>query len=240
MGWVTLFAAGALAIASTASVARAPTITLDWVGIHEIGLCPPPKDEARFAAAKREASQRLAEFQAAWARYGPALLRETQTVVGQPFRFRESLATLHVCEAHADGTSYPLTINLSLFLKAYGGEYQSHPHSDELFANLVYHEVLHRYIRDITGRGDVEPMKPTPLLLRHADENPFVRTHLHVIGIEKLVYQRLAKPEIPAKMWADNRNPAYVRAYALANEIGANAIVADLRNVAASARQRNR
>ena len=237
--WMALFGATWLT-AAAAGPAQAPTVTLDWVGIHEIGLCPPAKDEARFAAGKAEAEQRLPEFRAAWAKYGPVLLRETRAVVGRPFKFHEALATLHVCEAHADGTSYPLTVNLTLFLKSYGGEYQNHPRADELFANLIYHEVLHRYIRDITGPGSGEPMKATPLLLSYGSENPFVRTHLHLIAIEKLVYRRLGKDEIPATMWADNKNQAYVRAYELANELGAEAIVADLSKIPPTSHRKDR
>lgn len=239
MTWKALFGAWLVAASATAS-AQAPKVTLDWVGLYELALCPPPKDEARFASGKAEAERRLPEFRAAWAKYGPPLLRETEAVVGRPFKFHETLATLHVCEAHPDGVSYPLAVNLSLFLNAYGGEYRGDPRADELFVNLVYHEILHRYIRDIVGAGKGEPMKATPLLLRHAQEHLFVRTHLHVIGIEKLVYRRLGKPEIPATMWGDNENPAYKRAYQLANDIGAEAIVADLRNVPSDLRSTNR
>lgn len=235
MAWSLLSATAWLA-AGAASPIQVPTVTLDWVGIHEMALCPPPTDEARLAAAKDEAEQRLPAFRAAWAKHGPALLRETRALVGYPFKFNETLATLHVCEAHGDGTSYPLTVNLTLFLKVYGGEFQNHPHAEELFANLVYHEVLHRYIRDIVGPGKGEPMRPTPLVARHSDENLFVRTHLHLIGIEKLVYKRLRRAEIPAIMWSDNKHPAYARAHALANEVGAETILADLRGAAASGR----
>lgn len=233
MAW-SLLSAAAWLVAGATGPTDVPTVTLDWVGIHELALCPPAKDEARLSAAKAEAEQRLAAFRAAWTKHGPALLRETRAVVGHPFKFDETLATLHVCEAHADGTSYPLTVNLTLFLKAYGGEYEKHPRAEELFANLVYHEVLHRYIRDLTGPGKGEPMRPTRLLAQYSEENLFTRTHLHLIGVEKLVYKRLGKEEIPATIWSENRNPAYARAYTLASEVGPEKIVADLREAAGS------
>jgi hypothetical protein len=64
------------AIADRAS-AKTPDISLDWVGIYEMNFCRAPKNEAQFAAAKREAEQRLPEFQRAWAKHGQLWLNET-------------------------------------------------------------------------------------------------------------------------------------------------------------------
>lgn len=85
---------------------------------------------------------------------------------------------------------------------------------------FLYHEVLHQYIRDITGPGKGQPMHPTPLVSRYADDVLYTRTHLHLIAIQRLVYQRLGKPQIPVAVWSDFQDPAYIRSYRLANALG--------------------
>ena len=221
-----------VAIADRAS-ANSPSISLDWVGVYEMSLCRAPKNEAQFAAAKREAEQRLPEFQRAWAQYGPRWLDQTAKLVGHPFKFQEELGTLIVCQGHPWGTSYPLTINLEWFLSAYDGKYRSDPRWEELFAERVYHEVLHRYIRDLLGPGKGEPFRETPLMLRYAKEPLLTRTHLHVMAIERLLFQKLGKADLPPILRADHQHaPAYARAYEIVDEVGADAVLADLRQQA--------
>lgn len=77
-------------------------------------LCRTPRNEAQFAAAKKEAEQRLPEFQRAWAKHGPLWLKETAKLVGHPFEFNEALGTLMVCQDHPWGRSYPLTMRCLL------------------------------------------------------------------------------------------------------------------------------
>ena len=210
--------------------ARVPDITVDWVGIHELALCPRPENTNRFASAQREAERRLPEFRSAWAAEGAALLRATQRVVGAPFRYREAIAVLHVCEPHSLGTSYPLTVNISRFMAAYDGRWHRDPRWQTRFAELVYHEVLHRYLRDLTGAGVGEPMRPTPLMSRYANEPLFTRTHLHLLAIQRLVYRRLGRPEMVDLIRAYHENPDYRRADEIVDEIGPEVIVEDLRN----------
>src|SRR5215203_2744004 len=149
---------------AVSALAKVPDVSLDWVGIYELTLCRAPRDELRFAAAKKEAEQRLPEFQRAWADNSRVWLNATAELVGQPFKFNEAVATLMVCEDHPWGTSYPLTANLAWFLSAYDGRYRNHPLWQDLFAERVYHEVLHRYIRDLAGPGTGEPFRSTSLM----------------------------------------------------------------------------
>ena len=213
--------------------AEAPDISLDWVGIYEMSLCRAPRNEAQFVAAKKEAEQRLPEFQRAWAKHGPLWLDETAKLVGHPFEFKEALGTLIVCQDHPWGTSYPLTINLEWFLSAYDGKYRNHPRWEDLFAERVYHEVLHRYIRDLLGPGKGVPFRETPLMRRYANEPLLTRTHLHVVAIERLLFGKLGKADLPPILRADHQHaPAYARAYEIVDEVGAENVLADLRQQA--------
>lgn len=221
-----------LANADLAS-AKAPDISLDWVGVYEMSLCRVPKNEAQFVAAKKEAEQRLPEFQRAWAKHGPLWLDETAKLVGHPFEFNEALGTLIVCQDHPWGMSYPLTINLEWFLSAYNGRYRDHPRREELFAERVYHEVLHRYIRDLLGPAKGVPFRETPLMRKYANEPLMTRTHLHVMAIERLLLQKLGKADLLPILRADHQHaPAYARAYEIVDQVGSDAVLADLRQQA--------
>lgn len=232
--FVRIAIAAVLVLANTdAASAKVPDVSLDWVGIYEMSLCRAPRDEVRFAAAKKEAEQRLPEFQRAWADNGPRWLNATAELVGQPFKFNEAVATLMVCQDHPWGTSYPLTTNLDWFLSAYDGKYRHHPLWQDLFAERVYHEVLHRYIRDVLGPGTGEPFRSTPLMRKYASEPLMTRTHIHVVAIERLLFQRLGKADLLPLLRSDHQHaPAYARAYEIVDEVGAEAVIEDLREAA--------
>ena len=217
------------------AAAAAPEITLDWVGVHEQTLCNPPADIGRFEAAKREAEQRLPEFQKAWSRHGPGWLTRTEALVGHRFRYREAIDTLIVCADQPWGTSYPLTTNLEWFLAAYDGKYRSHPLWEELFAERVYHEVLHRYVRDIVGKGDGQPVRDTPLMARYRGEPFLTRVHLHIVAVERVLFGGLGKEELLRILRQDHQEaPAYARAYEIVDQEGAEAVIADLRSASKS------
>lgn len=138
-----------------------------------------------------------------------------------------------VCQDHPWGTSYPLTTNLDWFLSAYDGRYQHHPLWQDLFAERVYHEVLHRYIRDLVGPGIGEHFRSTPLMRKYASEPLMTRTHVHVVAIERLLFQRLGKADLLPILRSDHQQaPAYARAYEIVDEVGAEAVVEDLRQAA--------
>lgn len=221
-----------LASLSCTAAAMAPEITLDWVGVHEQTLCNAPADLTRFEAAKREAEQRLPEFQKAWARHGPVWLSRTEKLIGREFQYQEALTTLTVCADQPWGTSYPLTTNLEWFLSAYDGRYRNHPLWEELFAERVFHEVLHRYIRDIVGRGAGQPMRDTPIMAKYSSE-PFVtRAHLHIVAIERVLFgPPLGRSELLSILRQDHQDaPAYARAYQIVDKEGTDAVIADLRS----------
>ena len=220
-----------LAAVGSAGAAKAPEITLDWVGVHEQTLCNPPADIARFNAAKREAEERLPEFQKAWAKYGPDWLRRTEKLVGEEFQYREALNTLIVCPDQPWGTSYPLTTNLEWFLAAYNGKYRNHLLWEELFAERVFHEVLHRYIRDIVGQGSGQPVQDTALMAKYRSEPFATRVHLHIVAIERALFQSLGRNELLPILRQDHQEaPAYARAYEIVDQEGAAAVIADLRS----------
>ena len=226
-----------LANADQAS-ARVPNISLDWVGVYEMSTCAKSADQPRYLRARAEAERRLPEFQEIWAKEGPRLLKTAQEITGQPFRYEEAIAVLQVCEEQQTGISHPLLINAKWFLEAYDGKYRTHPLWRETFVELMFHEILHRYIRDALGPGEGEPFRSTKLMQRYSNEQLMTRTHLHLFAIERAVYNRVGRNEIIGmtrdygKEW-----PAYVRAHQIVDELGAEAVLADFKTAAQERRQ---
>lgn len=229
----SLAAVAVLSVLAPSASAQVPNVTLDWVGIHEMVSCAKAPDKQRHLRARNEIERRLSEFQRIWADEGPFLLSTAAEVAGQPFHFREALGVIHVCEDQVLGVSYPLLINIKWFLDAYEGRYRKHPLWKATFAELVFHEVLHRYIRDALGRGQGEPFRSTELMRRYGDEALLTRTHLHHFAIERAVYARLGRSEVVAMTREYGRDwPAYVRAHQIVDELGTEAVLEDFRKAA--------
>ena len=88
------------------------------------------------------------------------------------------------------------------------------PQPISAFSEVVFHEVMHTYARDIDGRS--------PLRKKYASELEVTLNHLHVMALEKFVLVELNKPDV--LKWVDNRYrnrfpPAYKRAWEIVNDI---------------------
>ncbi|MGY3266844.1 hypothetical protein [Lysobacter sp. HA35] len=152
-----------------------------------------------------EIDARLGEFRQAWAASGPSLMVANVELTGQPYRFHETMATLHGCR---DMPSYsaPLLISVAQFTRAAaslpavgvkglqrngtgaGGAVAGVVGPMSGFNYLVWHESTHRYINDII---DAKPGATTPLLRKYAAEDGVTLSHVHLFALEKLVYRRL-------------------------------------------------
>jgi hypothetical protein len=196
-------------------------------------------------AAMAEVTRRLPEFQAAWDREGPALMRETVRLTGQPYRFKEALAALHACP-DLSSMSSPMMIAAARYTEAAGGGAESglvvraakagklpfaklppRPLAD--FTATVFHEVQHRYAYDLVSGF---PNGMTPIMAKYANEHVVTRNHLHLFAIEKLVRQKLGSSavyEAGRQRMRENGYTNYVRAHEIVEAEGAERIVAEIR-----------
>ncbi|MGE3758063.1 MAG: hypothetical protein AB7H97_09910 [Pseudobdellovibrionaceae bacterium] len=76
---------------------------------------------------------------------------------------------------------------MTRFLKSY---MQDTPvRSDDSFADLVFHELLHTWIS--------ENVKfPTPLYNKYQNEERAVRNHLHLMALQKYIYTALNRDDL--------------------------------------------
>jgi hypothetical protein len=209
--------------------APVPKITIDYPRVIEFN-CKALGLKTGDPTMVAELRERLPAWRAAWDKDGPRLLAELRRTVGKPFEFRESIATLQTCEG-LHSTSYPLILDARKSLS--GGQFGGRV---DLFVNDLFHELTHRYIRDILGDdGDGLPFRETPMMLKYRGESPMVRTHLHLYALHKVIYRRLGlvdtwNAEVANKRSRPTEVAAYIRALEIVDAEGPDVFIAELKN----------
>lgn len=216
------------AVAKTPDEAPVPEITIDYPGVIEFN-CKALGLKTGDPSMVAELREQLPVWRAAWAKDGPPLLAALRKTAEKPFKFRESIATLQTCEG-LNSTSYPLILDARKSLT--GGVYDGRV---DLFVNDLFHELTHRYIRDVLGDGDRLPFKETPMMLKYQAEAPFVRTHLHLYALHKVIYRELGlvdtwNAEVSSKRRRANEAAAYIRALEIIDAEGPDVFIAELKS----------
>jgi hypothetical protein len=172
----------------------------------------------------QEAFTKLPVFQRYWDQQGFPLTQAVESLVGLPYSRRELSAGLILCKT-AVGMTMPLILHYWPFLN---GPSNGQPKDPEFFLDFIFHETLHRYVIDRLGWAP-----KTPLLLKYKNETAPVRIHLHLDAIEKMVYLRLGKDEMLAKIIKNAKvhGPDYVRAWQIIESEGWEPFVNELKNI---------
>ena len=155
-----------------------------------------------------EARSRLPEFQSAWQTTGERLLRATEQIVGKRFAEREFQISLSVCSFPS--MAEPLLVNIRFSLKSF----VPGALSPDVTISTMFHEILHRYL---SGRI---PPKST-LLVRAAHEDETVRSHLHLLALQKAVYLKLGLADTLQRVVEKDHalpNKSYGRAWDIVND----------------------
>jgi hypothetical protein len=97
--------------------------------------------------------------------------------------------------------------------------------SDESFADLVFHEMLHTWVTE-------NMTWPTPLTTKYGNEERTVTNHLHLMALQKFVYTELGRADLLRMIDDQYRNmsaPAYNRAWEIVSTIeGYEAFIAEI------------
>ena len=169
-------------------------------------------EERKFDPAwASEAVEKTQNFTDIWEKNGPIFFGKVFEVFGFGFSRKELTATLSVCRAPS--YSNPLVLNVTRFLKSY---MQDKPvRSDDAFADLVFHELLHTWVSENVNF-------PTPLYNKYQDEERIVRNHLHLMAIQKYIYTALNRDDLVkliALQYSTMPMPGYSRAWKIVTEI---------------------
>lgn len=228
--------------------AALPRVTFVHARLLE-GYCGQVSAVKPDPAAIEEVTRRLPEFQAAWDRDGPVLMRATLEVSGVAYGFSERNYDLHACPDMSSMSSPPI-LAVARYTHAAGAGAESglvrravesgrpwaklppRPISD--FVYTVWHELAHKHVVDALGFASGQRPVETPFLKKYAAEPFTVRWHLHLFAIEKLALRKLGREAEYAARYERLKQSGYknyVRARDIVESEGAEAIVADLQTI---------
>lgn len=164
------------------------------------------KDEWR-----EELLSRQEELIDLWERHGRRLVAATEAVSGKVFASREVTVRLTLCSSPSE--SFPLsdriTINMRYALKSFTRA----PVSVRYKMHTLFHELLHLFLFQ-------HPMEKSALVEAHAAEHERVRSHLHLLAVQKAVLIRLDERDALREIVAsDSALPGghYKRAWEIVN-----------------------
>jgi hypothetical protein len=187
-----------------------PTLFFEYSWLYD-SVCSNTPERKIDPAWADEAKRRTPEFTATWSQAGPVLFGKVFEMFGRGFQRKEFTATLSVCPAPS--YSNPLILNVTRFLRSYMG---TRPvRSNDSFNDLVFHELLHTWLSENLGF-------PTPLIQKYENEEPTVRSHLHLMAMQKYIYSNLNRQDLLNLIDSQYQNmpvPAYNRAWKIVSQI---------------------
>lgn len=167
---------------------------------------------------QKELVSRLEEFQAAWDKASPALLKTLGELVKRPY-FRKEL-TLNFTVQAQSSLSNPLLIYINPFLRSY----DSSPFPMFEFVDFVFHELVHNILDHDWLNGKI-----TPLMHKYRSIGFAELAHLHVIALQYQVYEALNLTEVLHWLQNDYYPWTYWTAAKVVKQEGPEAFVRELR-----------
>lgn len=187
---------------SAVSAAAVPPVHLSYADGFDT-VCAQQTHYAINPAWVAELRDRLPELRREWQTQGQRLLRTTEQIVGKKFTERAFQVSLSVCSFPS--MAEPLLINARFSLKSFVAAALP----TDVTVGIIFHELLHHYLR---GRIP----ERSQLLAERAGEDDTVRSHLHLLALQKAVYLRLHLRETLERVMAKDRalpNKSYGRAW---------------------------
>lgn len=202
----------ALPVLAQAQTPATPKIFFEYSWLFD-STCAQTHENGIQQSWVNEVTSREAEFSALWEKAEPIFFGKVYELFGSGFSRKEMTATLTLCKIFS--FSSPLTLNVTRFLKSYMGTQPVA--TDEAFVDLVFHELLHTWVVEHTAW-------PTPMIQKYMSEDKTTRNHLHLMALQKLVYQELNRPDLIAMIEARYAlNAPYKRAWEIVSLEGTKA-----------------
>ena len=173
---ITMALVAAVLLCASASAA-VPVVRLSYAESFD-EICQQQTKYVLEPAWASEAKSRLPEFQAQWHANGERLLRATEQIVGKRFTERAFQVSLSVCSFPS--MAEPLLVNIRFSLRSFVPD----AIPPDVTIGTIFHEILHRYLSERV------PAK-SKLLARAANEDEIVRSHLHLMALQKAAYLKL-------------------------------------------------
>lgn len=185
--FVTLFSS----LLSFAQTIQAPQIFFDYSKVYDGVACKNSVNPLWV----EEAGAREAELQALWNKDSPALFQELFKKFPVGFSRKELTGTFSVCHRHPSYNN-PLVINVTPLLKSFAQEFSREQYPDYAFIDLVFHEMLHTWLKENFVRDQA-------LMEKYKTETPEVLNHIVLMALQKYAYHQLGRTDL--EEWMDKR-----------------------------------
>lgn len=206
-----------------------PQVFFSYSWLYDDVTCPKivvdGKEENQVKLAwMDELEERTPQFQKAWDEQSVLLFETLFKRFSGRFSRKEVTGTFSLCPAKGfPSYSDPLILKMGIYLKSFRGNRSVFPVED--FVELVFHELLHTWVHENLKRSE------SPMLKKYAVEKAAVRAHLHLMALQKYVYQQSGRLDL-LKMIEENypqMPAAYVRAWEIVNLEGDEAFLKELK-----------
>lgn len=199
------------------------TFSYDWRGksLDVIGWWM--LQNVTLSQLKSELDKQLPGLKAAWKKDAPLLFMELFSVFNRGIKAKERTAILYLSNAWSYGSDRFLVLGLRWILDPESWIFKVN-REDSLIAT-IFHELLHIWV-------DENINQESPLLKKYSTEESEVRNHIHLMALQKMVYQKLGREDILEMLDEQYRKrslASYRRAWEIVNDIeGCEAVLQDI------------
>ena len=158
-----------------------------------------------------------------WKRQAPILFYELFSEFNCGFTQKNRTAIIFLGVTIGYGSKNFLLLGLNTYLQS--EEWLSNITREDAFVTLVFHELLHIWVEDnINGKST--------LLTKYAKEHQYVRDHIHLMALQKMIYLKINRGDILSMLdesYRKNSPIQYRRAWEIVNDIeGYEKIIQDI------------
>lgn len=176
---------------------------------------------------RTELTQRIESFQSEWDKVAATIVPESEKLAGRVFSRKEYSVALSLCGWIPMGDPVFLVSALPYLGRPRKSNGFDMPMSMSAFISMTHHELLHSLVDNIIN---IEFSNSSTLLKRYEKEPFNVLVHLHLMAIQKAVYEKMenssllsSTDELYAFIGGD-----YQRAWSIVKNEGANVFLKEL------------
>lgn len=168
--------------------------------------------------------KQLPGLKVAWKKEVPLLFMELFSVFNRGIKAKERTAILYLSNAWSYGSDRFLVLGLRWILDPEPWVFKVN--REDSFTATIFHELLHIWV-------DENISQESPLLKKYNIEESEVRNHIHLMALQKMVYQKLGREDILEMLDEQYRKrslASYRRAWEIVNDIeGYEVVLQDIR-----------
>ena len=182
-----------------------PTVSIEYGAMFDF-VCSEKSSYKIDPRWVQELEGRLPALRREWEAEGRQLLKMAAKISGRPFIQKELAVTLTLCSFPSMGQ--PLLVNARYTMKTF----VENPNTDQVFLSTIFHEILHAYLDGFK--------QETPLIKKYRMESEGVKSHLHLLALQKAVYLKLGRNAVLKDVIAKDQSlprPDYKRAWEIVN-----------------------